>query len=191
MYNKTKRGIELAGAIIGICLGALEIILGLVSTIEIAGIMGSYGHNSELTIILVACIGDIIVGSVMVAMGAGLCSHPKKINGEWEKRNGKRITLIVFVSLMVILYLISGFNGFRILMLLVALTALALIITGMCLKAEVGGANKSQVASNPVSDDIDNAVANKINELKRLKELGVITPEQYEMAIDKLLKDSL
>ena len=93
MYNKTKRGLELAGAIIAICLGAVEIIFGFISIIQIIGVMDSYGASSgELVILLIASIADVAIGIVMICMGAPLCRYPKKINGEWEKHNGKKIT---------------------------------------------------------------------------------------------------
>ncbi len=217
MYNKTKRAFDLVAAIISIVGGSiitLICLIGLATVNTLSSAVGGITDSTDLIslygfgtlVVVIALLIVIALGLTVVILGAMLCKKPVKVNGVYPKRKGLNITLIVFLGILTLNYINSP------LLFLTFAAALGFKITAMCLKAEVE-ASATPVAEEPfeftpaqVATEIAPAqtaapapapaqapamtIDEKIKELKKLKELGVLDDEQYNAAIEKIIRNA-
>ncbi len=208
-YNKTKRGLEKGASIYAVIVYSLMIIMSItliVCGIVIANTMqqvqeynpmkyynsghyiGGYDYYyrkiPELGLPYII-IGVILLGVTIAALivAAKLIKSPVKPDGTIQKRTGKRITLIVF----------SVLSGNIIL--------LGLMIAVMCLKDMKEPKpvyqqmvqpvrNMQYVQSRPIQQNVGVSLDDKVNQIKHLKEIGVLDDDAYKKAITKIIKEA-
>ncbi len=197
MYNKTKYALNLTAAILCIVIGALELIGGVVTLIASIGLSGAAteaGVTSLVIIVLVCSILDICLGVVFVMLGAKGCKKPIKVNDVYPSTKKLDATMIVFFSIMIVLglfsFVLSSASVFLIISFILALGGLGIKIAAMCLKNSVDD-NVVEVGTPTLKREkaVSNSIEEKIAELKHLKELCVITDEQYDLAVEGIIKN--
>ena len=141
--NKTKRGFELAGAIITIVLISFLILISLVfvlgayDTNELfVTINGSYAEITEEQLQAVinlfrTVFALLLFFSVAVwVLAIILCVPPKVLNGKYQSRFGVSLAISIMLGILTLL-LLSNLLG------LLFAVPLAFIIVSMCLKHNV------------------------------------------------------
>ena len=141
--NKTKRGFELAGAIISIVLISFLILISLIfvlgayDTNELfITINGSYAEITEeqlqavinlfrtvFTLLLFFSVAVLILAII-------LCIPPKVLNGKYQSRFGVSLAISIMLGILTLLFLSSLFG-------ILFAVPLAFIIVSMCLKHNV------------------------------------------------------
>ena len=141
--NKTKRGFELAGAIITIVLISFLILISLIfvlgayDTNELfVTINGSYAEITEeqlqavinlfrtvFTLLLFFSVAVLILAII-------LCIPPKVLNGKYQSRFGVSLAISIMLGILTLLFLSSLFG-------ILFAVPLAFIIVSMCLKHNV------------------------------------------------------
>lgn len=164
-YNKTKRGLEIAGGIVGVVGSSCEIIYCLYMLIYINNI--SYIFTKESYIALMS-LGIILIlfGAISIYSFTRLIKSPITESGKIIERKPDRICCIV----------ISILTG--------QIVATGLIIAVLCLKDFNEEQNSSKTNMN-----INNSIDSKIASLKNLKGSGVLDEESYKKAIEKIKKE--
>ena len=211
-YNKTKRGLEKAAAILSVVAYALEIIAYISLIITSIFMINSYQMIDEIRyqrwngsyyyydyepiygyLYRTQGITYLIMGIILLTfciigliMSAKLIKTPVQADGIVKKRSGLRITLLVF-SLLSGNWITAG-----------------LIIAVLCLKdfkpatqqnyaqqlvvqPAMHAVNQPQIATATAPNSIDS----KLAKLKEYKELGIIDDDTYKKAVAKLINDSL
>ena len=136
--NKTKRGFELAGAIITIVLSSI-IILGCViflfSSDLILSVLAQSGLTEEQILAMDSMIKSIMVifmfiFIVILILSIVLCVPPTVVNGQYKSRFGVSLTLTIIMGIIALLELAGG----AFLYFIIFAVPLAFIIVSMCLK---------------------------------------------------------
>lgn len=139
--NKTKRGFELAGAIITIVLSSI-IILGCViflfSSDLILSVLAQSGLTEEQILAMDSMIKSIMVifmfiFIVILILSIVLCVPPTVVNGQYKSRFGVSLTLTIIMGIIALLELAGG----AFLYFIIFAVPLAFIIVSMCLKHNV------------------------------------------------------
>ena len=132
--NKTKRGFELAGAIISIVLSVLLILgsLGMLVTFY-----SSSSNDSQmevaLNIIRITSIFLLLLSIVTLILSIILCVPPSMVDGKYKSRFGVSLTLTIILGLIALLEMAGG----ALLYFILFAIPLAFIIVSMCLKHNV------------------------------------------------------
>lgn len=182
--NRVKKGLELSAAIIALAYCAIDLVFVLIDIITYSEYLEYL--ESEYIIGLLIGIGLVITELILsIALIMAIASNSIK------KR--LRISFITITSIMTFFLLIplctnkSGMSviAFLVFICIIILESLVLGIKGVKTTNQV----KQEVAS---ADEITSkeaiSIESKVKELKHLLDLGVITKEQYEAAIDKAVK---
>ena len=180
VYNQTKRKLEKCAGVIGTVLSSLTLftlvyymimlilatssVSAANSVISMASALGSIGALLLSLVGWVALVLIIPIGLVVVNLVYSIIAikNPVLPNGMIKNRDGARMVLIIF-SLLTGNVLILG-----------------LMIAVYCMRDVVRDNNVQQ--TQPQANSLDA----KIAELKKLKEAGAISEEQYIMAINRL-----
>ncbi len=141
--NKTKRGFELAGAIISIVLISFLILISLVfvlgayDTNELfVTINGSYAEITEEQLQAVINLFRTVFALLLffsvavLVLAIILCIPPKVLNGKYQSRFGVSLAISIMLGILTLL-LLSNLLG------LLFAVPLAFIIVSMCLKHNV------------------------------------------------------
>ncbi len=208
MYNKVKRKLAKASAILSIILGGIII---LSSFFALSGGI-SEGEGFSIVLALLA----IALGVMLIIYGSKQCKHPVLKDGVWEDRKPIYIAFCVLLGIAVFLTIFNGYiyfilgavseflaDDYYIACLLsfagleLAVVALALNIPSMILKTEKKTAEPQVVAQPVINEEVLEPVIQedktefeqKVAQLSNLKESGAITEEQYKDAVDKLINN--
>ena len=139
--NKTKRGFELAGAIISIVISAF-MILGCIFLLASYDFLLSILAQSDLTEEQVFAMSTTInailvifmfIFIVILILSIILCVPPTVINGQYKSRFGVSLTLTIILGIIALIEL----AGAAILEFIILAVPLAFIIVSMCLKHNV------------------------------------------------------
>ena len=192
--NSLKRGFSLAAAITGLCLGIIQFIYCAIDLVNIISWVGDIGIVFQYfwELILLVVLGIIVIIMSAVSFKA----FKVKEDGTLNPRLGVRITFAVFVGVAMVfdfkdLYLILG---------ILNLILFLLVITAMCLPTVQPNGEEAQasfaVQGVAAAKDgaktaliVDTGFMEKVRELKRMKDLFVITEEQFNVSFTKLTKD--
>ena len=132
--NKTKRGFELAGAIISIVLSVLLILgsLGMLVTFY-----SSSSNDSQmevaLNIIRITSIFLLLLSIVTLILSIILCVPPSMVDGKYKSRFGVSLTLTIILGLIALLEMAGG----ALLYFILFAIPIAFLIVSMCLKHNV------------------------------------------------------
>ena len=132
--NKTKRGFELAGAIISIVLSVLLILgsLGMLVTFY-----SSSSNDSQmevaLNIIRLTSIFLLLLSIVTLILSIILCVPPSMVDGKYKSRFGISLTLTIILGLIALLEMAGG----SLLYFILFAIPIAFLIVSMCLKHNV------------------------------------------------------
>ena len=132
--NKTKRGFELAGAIITIVLSVLLILgsLGMLVTLY-----SSSSNDSQmevaLNIIRITSIFLLLLSIVTLILSIILCVPPSMVDGKYKSRFGVSLTLTIILGLIALLEMAGG----SLLYFILFAIPIAFLIVSMCLKHNV------------------------------------------------------
>ena len=132
--NKTKRGFELAGAIISIVLSVLLILgsLGMLVTFY-----SSSSNDSQmevaLNIIRITSIFLLLLSIVTLILSIILCVPPSMVDGKYKSRFGVSLTLTIILGLIALLEMAGG----SLLYFILFAIPIAFLIVSMCLKHNV------------------------------------------------------
>ena len=181
-YNSTKRKVELAAGIIGIITNVIYIIIACIALV-IGFIMlfnAGPGHYYFGHVVLSSTPGlvTILLGLFFIAMpvvmlvfSIKLVKSPYSPNGEIKNKQGARIIMLIFSIL------------------LSNTVVMALMIAVLCLK----DVKDTNVTTNAQAQQTGNKQLNdftsKVQELKRLKDAGIIDEETYKIAIAKITEN--
>ena len=186
--DKTKRGFELAGAIIILVLGAFMILgsfMCLVSYDSFQAIFEEmYDFSSYDATLLAGMMQGIfafllLYSIALVIFSALLLPSPIK-NGQYRKRLGIKITFLILVGLFVLLTLDGG-----ILFSLLVLAAFVFVLLSACLKDKT---NENLDETNETNVKFNGIESQRIEQLKELRDKGSISEEQYQEAINKIIE---
>lgn len=178
MYNKVKRGFTLTSGILGILMGAFQMILAMVVFFYLIPLFVAYGVDYAEVVLMyrIAGIMFLLLSIAYLVLGILLCPAPKKgEDGNYKWRTGVSITFLVFGALS----LLSGIISNESIIIVPMIVFIGMIIVSLCIK------DNPQKVEQKGTDD----VKSKIEELKKLKDLGVITEEQYEVSSKKVFDD--
>ncbi len=141
--NKTKRGFELAGAIISIVLISFLILISLIfvlgayDTNELfVTINGSYAEITEEQLQAVINLFRTVFALLLffsvavLVLAIILCIPPKVLNGKYQSRFGVSLAISIMLGILTLLFLSSLFG-------ILFAVPLAFIIVSMCLKHNV------------------------------------------------------
>lgn len=193
--NKVKRNLEIAAAIISIISASIMSLIIILAILALLGLLEGvtvdktgifFGENTE-TILMIMLFIFLGIFITIIVLGSILCKTPIKY-GVIQNRLGISITLLVLLGLMALNYISNGF------IFILLSTAFGLLLASTILKHnnillhddsyfEDRNFNKEDTKL----DNIDN-LENKLTELKRLKDSGLIDENQYKESVDKLLK---
>ena len=206
--NKVKKGLSLAAAITALCLGSISCILTIVGFIEIISILSNYAEyylSASIGVIILGVIIDLGLEITIIVTSAKAIKPFKEMeDGTLSQRLGLKITLAIMLGLLMLIYFIGSVSGvvFGILYLI----CLGLLIAGMSIpmaqfdaqvEAATTIASAQPVAAKPVvkaaafaakSQPAD-SFEGKVRELKHLKDLAVLSDEQFTAAFEKLTED--
>ena len=178
VYNQTKRKLEKCAGVIGTVISSVALFMlvyymlifilattsasAASSVAELATALGALGPMvislvGGAAIVLIIPIGFVVVNLVYSIIAI---KNPVLPNGMIKNRDGARMVLIIF-SLLTGNVLILG-----------------LMIAVYCMRDVVRDNNVQQ--TQPQANSLD-------AKLKRLKEVGAITQEQYEITMNRLL----
>ncbi len=187
--NSTKRNVDLTSAILGIIIGSLEAIGALVVLISSAVLCSGYDFTSLGAILFMVALLDIAFCLSFILIGAKLCKKPKVIDGVVVSRKGLDVALLVlsavYILFSIICFAVGNAGAIVVINLILSLVTLALKIVSLNLKETKVPQEKNENIIESNKDSIDA----KIAELKHLKELGVITDEQYNIAVEKIINN--
>lgn len=180
--NHTKRNLELTAAIMALVYCAVDLLIeliGISTLIEYASYLESYlgPFIVALVVAVVLLITELILAAKLIP------NKPSK------NKKGLRIAFIVFTSILIIFLFISLFSetisAFTVLGLLLFIAVLVLETVSMKMKDEIPDPAKEE----PVATTTETAtIEEKVKELKHLLDLGVISQEQYESAVNKAVQ---
>ena len=168
VYNKTKRGLEMAAGIVGIVYSAIAFIGAiyyLVLQFIVYNITGfALGLFSIVMALFTVC---------------SLIFSAKLIKSPFVKDDIVKNTTTIRVIAMIF----AGLTG--------NIVTLGLMIVVVCLKDFVEKSSKVKQKTIVVQQEIKrpDTIDSKVAEIKRFKELGIIDDEQYAKAIKKIVED--
>lgn len=195
-YNKTKRGLEKAAAIVGIvmgviyCIGAIYCVCHSIYAYRLvkdwgeyysidsawAAEMQNYWYTTAIVSIIM-CLLTLFFGIATLITSIKLVKSPFDENGQLKNRQGLRIWMLV-------LSIISG-----------DLIVMGLMIAVLCLKdfkqPKAKKTNQYVYAGQPNEQNEYLEFYNKIQEIKRLRSLEIIDAEAYKKAVTKVIKGIL
>lgn len=186
--DKTKRGFELAGAIIILVLGAFMILGSLMCLVSYDSFQAifeeMYDFSSYDATLLAGMMQGIfafllLYSIALVIFSALLLPSPIK-NGQYRKRLGIKITFLILVGLFVLLTLGAG-----ILFSLLVLAAFVFVLLSACLKDKT---NENLDETNETNVKFNGIESQRIEQLKELRDKGSISEEQYQEAINKIIE---
>ena len=139
--NKTKRGFELAGAIISIVISAFMIlgcIFLLASYDFLLSILAQSGLTEEQVFAMSTTINAIFVifmfiFIVILILSIILCVPPSMVDGKYKSRFGVSLTLTIILGLIALLEMAGG----SLLYFILFAIPIAFLIVSMCLKHNV------------------------------------------------------
>ena len=209
-FNKTKRGLELGAVITALVYCIIDLVVeifnfvNLISTINYFKAIVPTEYYSEMQSTFISSIIGIILAIALVVVeiifACKLLKNPASkandfidkeiyLQDELKKRKRIRICFIVFSSILAFILLISLFIGEAYTVIsefgfLCFATVIVLESIAMSMKEF-----KEEIGTNKMVAPVNSGIEEKIAELKRLKELGVIDEEQYKNAVEKNIKD--
>ena len=183
--NNTKRGLELAAAIITIIVSSI-MVLGAFVLLSNLNTLEDQVHQAEIDILKGAIIFLLVISVVMIVFGTILCANPVK-NGVYKPRVGISITLLVLLGLVAVLEIESPlyFAFFA--------TPFGLLLASLCMKQPKTEEkdNKEGISFQPQEFNLNNNLNSDFDEqlrkLKDLRDMGVLDEEQYKQAVDKII----
>lgn len=179
--NKTKLYLERAAAIITIVCGGILVLGGCILLAELSN--HKYTNAGALRFITWIII---LASLALILVAATLCPSPTKgSNGNYLPRTGRVITLIIVNVILAILELSAGsfFYG------IIVIVPVILLFISISYKYEtVGVARQEQVGVQASPAGANISISTEIANLKKLRDEGVLTEDQYLDSVAKLLK---
>ena len=179
--NKTKRGLEIASVIIIIILSILDII-GSVSILYFL-ITESPEGNETATIGL--CISLFLI---LILLLLSFILLPSPSDSNLKARKDVHVIIVIFLVLLIIVLIlfVSILDG------ILFIIPLGLFIGVLCTKDSPQNITEENVVKSEESIKILESVSmetleEKIKKFHELKESGMISEEQYQTAIKKLI----
>ncbi len=174
MYNKTKHKLDLTSsilAIIGSCIFGIVCLRLLMELIFHSRFtLPTYlkvGIKTKLSLFFF-----VLLSSATIIIASILCTKPAKIRGAFKKRT---ILNLLFVILLAVFFGIALFD----------MAWLYLILFGTSIAFKIAAIGfKSEQPSNKKRKKLQ-----KFEELKNLRELNILTEEQYVNAVKKIMND--
>lgn len=181
--NRVRKRLELIAAILALCYCALDFVLELVNIISIS----SYFQQLDTAYLVGLIIGVGLVATELI-LAIKLIDIQRVEYKFLQEGKGIRIAFIVITSVLVFFLLISAINGtgsfISVLALLIFIAVDVLESTALGMQdTSLHNKTNYSIATTEVAPSIDS----KIGELKHLLELGAITQEQYESAVQKII----
>lgn len=194
-YNNVKRRLELGAAIIAFVYSAIALFILLLDFVKTSGIF-EYLDLYQIAGYVLAYVIFIGLFIVEILLAIQLFITPIWIRldyitgeGHFEGKRKQRIGFIAVSSVFLLLFLISSvFNNVAILEIIIFLTVIMLESIAFRMKDEKVNAIRNK-RFNKYNSNI--SIETKIAELKHLLDLGVITQEQFENAVNKAVKQIL
>ena len=183
--NRVRRIFEIIAASIAVLLGIMEVVFGIIAIIQFGNVVS----------ILVGSIIDILLGASIICIGSCLFPEAELDEGGNPKdRLGIVIALIVVNAILLafIIYVLSAAVNIglaTILELIACVMIFPLLIAIICLPTLSSKKDKSQNHTNVNSQSNENELLTKLQELKKIKDLSVLTEEQYNEAVEKIIQE--
>lgn len=197
--NGLKKGLELAAVITALVFSAIDLVLEIIGVIQVIQYI-EYIESMAATIYisLIIAIGLVTTELILsIKLLAGYSAA--KAN---KSKKGLRIAFLVISSILFFFLTISAIsgeaNGIAIVGIFVFLTVIVLESIVLALKDQVAimPVQESVAANTPTTEAAPTmatptenlTLEQKIMELKHLYELGALTQEQYESAVERIIK---
>lgn len=179
-YNKTKRNLEKAAAIVGIIISALAIISSLTAIVNAIEVVALYVSNFGVmdfmgTVTLMEGLVNFGIAIALIILCSKVVASPVKEDGTLAKRKGMRIAILV-------LSLLSG-----------NFITFGLIIAVLCLKDYPTAHDENQPAeqtnTNAASENVKtkSSIDELIAQVKYLRGQGLLDDEAYKQAIKRIV----
>ncbi|MBE7081876.1 MAG: hypothetical protein E7372_04890 [Clostridiales bacterium] len=187
-YNRVKRGLELGAVITAIVFSSIMGIIAVVDFLQILDVLKHVYLYEKIGYILgYGIMSAIFLTEAFVSIPllfAPIWIRLDYISGEgkFEDKRKLRIAFIVVSSIISLLFLIASFfetSSIFFVFVFIAIVVLESVAFGM----------KDETERKRIFTNKNSSVEAKVAELKHLLELGVITQEQYERAINKVIKE--
>ncbi len=151
MENQKKRPLTLAGTIVNIIFGALDVILMIVACLYVSDLYYQVSYYLDITPFIITYVIEIAFATTIIILASLLCAKCKRSVREYNKCSGLVITLFVFNCLAVLsslINIIGNGNYIAILTMLVYGMCGAFVLVDLCLnkKALKTLANEGQPA---------------------------------------------
>lgn len=176
MENRTKRGLELSAAIIALIYCVVDLIIEIIDLISIGKYFTELGTGFILGFIIGICL---VVAELVLAIKLLIDKSNPFIKGI-------RIAFIVISSVLTLFlfisFLIGTVGGIGWIALTVFIVVLVLESISFGMKDTKNTIHTQNLAT------AESSVEDKIKELKHLLDLYVISQEEYESAVDKIVK---
>ena len=216
--NKTKRTLEIITTIVAIVYCCIDLILDFIGLIDIIKLTNSYYYDIETSYVIGILIGlALVIAELVVAIM--LLRKILSVYNDEETTKKLRVgfTVLSFVVLIILLIgLITGNTsvlGIIGLILFIGIVIIECIVLSMknIYSNNVGVSNNNKInvttnSSNPYNQyhiikekhnsensdykkEAKESFESKVNELKHLLSLKVITEEQFENAVQALAKE--
>lgn len=191
--NKAKRAVQLTGAIISICIGALSIVGYVYLICVFAQLSGTAStipdfDASFMGIYYVAFVLGILFSIALIICGSLMCPNPDKKNTQYK---GLNITMLVLNSILLLLSLSSLTEATSIITVILCLGTVGLFIAALCIKdtpAEQPANTQVEQGNAPAQDNVSKTGNEKIDAIRKLHEDGVISEEEMKSLIMKELE---
>ena len=188
-YNKTKRALEKAAAIIGVVVSIIILAYVCVTLAKdvAKGVQQLTTFNSidqKLIYSIVGSVIDFIIYITLAVLCITVIKSPVHEDGEVSKRIGVRIAIIIFAAL-------SG--NAVVLGLMIAVICLKDFPTGNYFKpAKQADLNVKDVhVNNEQDEELELSVDEQIAQLKKFKEMGILDDETFKQALKKIILKAL
>ena len=174
--NQTKRVFELLGSILAMILGVILLFGSIYLITQIA-----VGYYDVHILIEISILFVLLFSIVFIIFTAILLPSPVK-NGVYRNRLGLKITFLIITGLISLLEFLGGSLVYGLLFLL----PFVFVLLSICLPQD-------KIESQTIQNNVNNEPVNtnddvqKIEQLRKLKENGAISEEQYQEAIKKII----
>lgn len=175
--NRTKKAFELTAAIIALVLCAIDLIVGINTIISLVKYYNYYSPEYIIGFILgfALVVAELILTILIL------------INISSNNKKGIRVAFIVISSVLSFFLLVSVSTGDTSSIYFMILFVLVIIFESISLGMKET-TTESQAQQKDSTSKTASSIDEKVIELKHLLELGVISQEQYEAAIEKTIK---
>lgn len=189
VYNRTKRALEKAAAIIGVVVSMVVLVYVCVTLAKdvakgVQQLTTFSSIDQNLIYSIVGSVIDFIIYLTLAVLCITVIKTPVHEDGEVSNRKGVRIAIIIFAALA---------GNTVVFGLMIAVMCLKDFPTGNYVKpVEQADSNvKDLHINNEQGEELELSIEEQIAQLKKFKEMGVLDDETFKQALKKIILKAL